>query len=147
MLCTAVPKLHVCLPVQQLLPNFLPMLCTAVPKLHVCLPDFYLIFYQCCAQQYQSLSCVYLFHNLYLLSYPCCAEQYQSLRCAYLFNNLYVLPYLCSAEQYQSLRCAYLFHNLQVPGVTAHHEGSWGLQQFKRGRRQDGDIGVAPAKW
>lgn len=35
---------------------------------------------------------------------------------------------------------------LLVLGVTAHHEGPWGLQQLQRFTGQDGNIGVLPLK-
>lgn len=36
---------------------------------------------------------------------------------------------------------------LLVLGVTAHHEGPWGLEQLQRFTGQNGDIGVLPFKW
>lgn len=35
---------------------------------------------------------------------------------------------------------------LLVLGVTAHHEGPWGLKQLQRFTGQYGDIGVLPLK-
>lgn len=36
---------------------------------------------------------------------------------------------------------------LLVLGVTAHHEGPWGLEQLQRFHGKNGDIGVLPFKW